>query len=270
MKNRILMVLILISSVINVYSQRNITQEEYHKIITTNAYYWGRSDFDLPLDAAKAQACEELINQISEFEKSINENDLLKRANYVKFEVEGNRTRIIFYIAKDSLYVERIVDTKPIEKEPVKENIIDIVQQKEGAKKLYIIEEMQGVKPEETTEALTSKIEIAKTESESKHVPIESDNEIIATLSQITDFNNFCTQLNRYKRKGKIYDSQSGTAPDVLENCIMAIFKDDILKALYDRGSVSRKDFLTGQTVQKPEDNYLIDSKCKVIFIKIK
>jgi hypothetical protein len=243
----------------NVYSQRNITQEEYQKIITTDTYYWGRSDFDLPLDAAKKQAREELMKQISEFEKSISENDLLKRTNLVKFEVEDNRTRIIFYVAKDSLYVEHIIDATPIENEAIQENEAGII----------VEEELQDTEIEETEEITEPIISIIEPDTELKTVPVESGNEIIDTLSQVADFNNFCTQLNRYKRQGKLYDSQSGAAPDRLENCIMAIFNNDILEALYNKGNNSRRDFLTGETTQNPEENYKNKSGIKVIFIKL-
>jgi len=241
MKNRILTLsAIIMCYAFNLYSQRSITQDEYKKIITTDAYYWGRSDFDLPLDTAKKQAREEFINQISEFAKSINQNDLMKRANYVKLEVEGNRTRIILYMPKDSLYIERVVET-PKEPEP----------------KPQIVEP----KPVVTKPVVTA--------PEQKTVKIESGNEIIRTLSQIADFDSFCIQLNRYKRQGLLFDSQSGKAPDKLENCIMAIFENDVLEALYDSGSASRKDFLSGKTVQKPEDIYKNKQGIKVIFIKL-
>jgi len=262
MKNKILISLILMCLAFNLYSQRNITQEEYQKIITTDTYFWGRSDFDLPLDAAKKQASEELINQISaEFEKSINANDLLKKANYVKFEVEGNRTRIIFYIPKDSLYVERIVETKTVVKKP-KDNKTADVQSNEVIKETAVVEKLQEVEQKKVEEPSLPIVE-------TKPVKIESSNEIINTLLQIFDFNSFCVQLNRYKRQGKLFDSQSGTLPDNKENCIMAIFRNDVLEALYDTGGISRKDFLTGKTVQKPEDDYKTKQGIKVIFIKL-
>jgi len=265
MKNKILLSLILTYSMFNVYSQRNITPEEYKKIITTDAYYWGRSDFDLPTDAAKKQALEELINQISEFEKSIIKNDLMKKAKYVKFEVEGNRKRIICYLPKDSLYIEHIMDLMTDGKEPVNENKTDTVQRKEVFQE-FVIENTQETEPEKTTETI---LPIVETKSVPEIVPDNNSNEIINTLSKIYNFNNFCVQLNRYKRQGKLYDSQNGKAPDVLENCIMAIFKNDVLEAIYDTGSISRKNLLTGETIQKPEDNYKNKPEIKVIFIKL-
>jgi len=251
MKNRTLISLILMCSMFNVYSQRNITQEEYRKIITTDAYYFGRSDFDLPLDAAKKQAQEALIKEISKIEKSISESDLLKRADYVKLEVEDNRTRIIVFIAKDSLYIRG----DEVKKDSVIKYRVDEV----------IVEKQQETKSEEIIEPVITIVEIP----EPILVPAESGNEIINTLSQLTDFNNFCTQLNRYKRQGKLFDSQKGTAPDRLENCMMAVFKNDVLEAFYDSGSISRKDFLTGNTIQKPEDDYKNKQGIKVIFIKL-
>ena len=257
MKNRILTILILMCSAFNAYSQRSITPEEYQKIITTDAYYWGRSDFDLPLDTAKKQAREKLINQISEVGKSINENDLMKRASYVKLEVEGNRTRIIFYIPKDSLYIEHLVEIKTVGKD----NKPEPVQQKEVIKE-PIVEKPKEVELKKEQEPIPPKVE-------TKPVKVESGNEIIRTLSQLIDFNSFCIQLNKYKRQGLLFDSQSGTAPDALENCIMAIFENEVLKALYDSGSSSRKDFLSGKIVQKPEDYYNNKQGIKVIFIKL-
>jgi len=204
MKNRILIGLILLTSVFNVYSQRSITQDEYQKIITTDAYYWGRSDFYMQADgadAAKAQAREELINQIAEFEKSINKNELINRANCVKFEVEGDRTRIIFYIAKDSLYIERTVETILN-----KENKTEPVKVKEAVKE-PVVEKPKEVVPVKASEPTSPVIETKLVVTEVAPVKVESGNEIINTLSQISDFNNFCIQLNRYKRQGKLFDS---------------------------------------------------------------
>jgi len=245
MKNRILTLLIIICSAFNLYSQRNITPEEYQKIITTDAYYWGKSDWDLPLDVAKKQAREELISQISEVKKVINEPDLMKKANCVKFEVEGNRARIIFYIPKDSLSIEHVVE-KPKEVEPEKEPKTNLPTEK----KLVV------------TEVATESIK-------SEPVKVESGNEIINTLSKISNFDNFRIQLNKYKRQDLLFDSQSGTPPDALENCIMAIFENGVLKALYDRGSAFRNDFLTGKIVEKPEELYKNKPNIKVIFIKL-
>ena len=260
MKNRILIVLILISSVFNVYSQRNITQEEYKKIITTDTYFWGRSDFDLPLDAAKKQAQEEFVKEISKIEKSISESDLLKRADYVKLEVEGNRTRIIVFIPKDSLYMERVVDTlKRVDDEIVIRYGTNIVEEPKKATEpsSEIVVRYPTTKP--TSVPAPAPVS----------VPIESGNEIIDTLLRIAEYDNFCMQLNKYKRQGKLFDNQSGTAPDRLENCMIAIFKNDVLEALYDKGSMSRKDFLTGKIIQNPEDNYKNKQGIKVIFIKL-
>ncbi|MCL2072764.1 MAG: hypothetical protein FWH18_02490 [Marinilabiliaceae bacterium] len=267
MKNRILIVLSLMIFAFNAYSQRSITSQEYEKIITTDAYYYGRSDFDLPLDKAKKQAREELINQISEVEKSINENELIKRANYVKFEVEGNRTRIILYIPKDSLHIEHVVEKTSVKKKSFKNNNTETVQPKDVIKE-PTVEKSLEVETEKSVLTI-SEITTVVTESDTKPVKIESNNEIINTLSQIRNFNDFCIQLNRYKHQGKLFDSQSGVAPDVLENCMMAIFQNEVLEALYDSGSTSRKDFLSGKTIQNPMEYYNNKEEIKVIFIKL-
>jgi len=281
MKNRTLILLISMCSMLSVYSQRNITQEEYKKIITTDTYFWGRSDFDLPLDAAKKQAYEELKNEMSKIEQSINESDLLKKATLVKLEVEGDRTRIIVFIPKDSLYMERVVDTV---KSVNEESVIRY-------KKDVAVEKSVTEKPKETTEPsseiivrypttkptsvpappapVSAPISVSASAPTSAPAPMKSGNEIIDTLLRIAEYDNFCVQLNKYKRQGKLFDNQSGTAPDKLENCMIAIFKNDVLEALYDKGSISRKDFLTGKTIQKPEDDYKSKQGIKVILIKL-
>jgi uncharacterized membrane-anchored protein YjiN (DUF445 family) len=158
------------------------------------------------------------------------------------------------------LYVEHVVDAIPIEKEPIQENKANTIIEE------VIVEKLQDTETEKKPELIISIIE---TDTISKPISIESGNEIIDTLSQIADFNNFCTQLNRYKRQGKLYDNQSGATPDRLENCIMAIFNNDVLEALYDKGNNSRRNFLTEETIQNPEDNYKNKSGIKVIFIKL-
>ena len=255
MKNRILTVLILMCITLNGYAQRNITPEEYQKIITTDTYYWGRSGFDLPLDTAKKQAREELINQISEFANSINANDLMQRANYVKFEAEGNKTRVIFYIPKDSLYIEQIVAVEPVS--PMEVGVEPIVNSP------------AEVKPTNIPEIISLIVKPEPIITTPEPIIIDNNNGIIRTLSQITDFANFCTQLNKYKRQGLLFDSQSGHAPDAIESCIMAVFENNILSAIYDSGSSSRKDFLSGKTLQKPVEYYKNKEGIKIIYIRL-
>ena len=96
---------------------------------------------------------------------------------------------------------------------------------------------------------------------------IEGVPEEINDLSKTRQWPEFITKFNRYNRQNKLWRSNYKQDMSNVGNCYVAIFKGEKIEAFLDKGASTRRDLISGKTIQNFETQY--NNNYKIIWIEL-
>ena len=216
-------------TVIDCFAQETMSREQEREIKISGKYYFGEcSAFD-EVDAKECALREltqaVLVTVLQESIKSEKPAELQKnmemRANTARLPQTG-KIKILAWIAKDSIYVTKTEPQQTVTPVP------------------------EPAKPEQAN-GNSSRSDIAD--------PVVKD------LADAGDYTQFVRKADSWKRQGKLIYGSRKTSFIRPDNCHIAVFSSSrTLIALLGEGNTSRKDLLTGKTIQNPEQHYSNDN----------
>jgi len=282
-KNISLTVVLLFLALMNVYGQEILPRELEREIKTSGKYYFGEcADFDEI--EAKSCALNELTQAVivSLMQQALSEkkdnlmSDLEMRANTARVQMTG-RIKILAWIEKDKLFTKDSEPKLEPQPQPVSEPNKGInpiaeptpqpqpqpVPQPEPQPEPVPIPQpepqpMQQPEPDKGIDPLAEPTPQPAPEpisSENSSLPVFSD-PIVQNLASSGTFSQFQRYAENLKRQGKIIYGIRKTAFLKPDNCYIAVFSSGTMIALLGEGNSSRVNFLTGETIQNPEQFY--------------
>jgi len=234
-------------------AQNYLSKERENEIKTSGKYYWSEcSDFK----EYEARQCaldefyrvvEDAVNQTSRQDETL--NAIKTSVRFDRLQQQG-KNKILAWVAKDSVFITAKKPTtqqvKSIEEEE------EVIWQGMQTNKIQVdtVEEEEEEIVWQPTQPVSQPQPKAVSEPEQKLDPVLSE------LVACKDYN--CVRrvaiTKGLVRGSKLNSSEGFSNP---EKCIIAVFTaDEKLSALLDAGKGARKDLLTGETIQNPEQYY--------------
>lgn len=239
-RERLILFLLLIPQ-ISVFAQNYLTDEQEQSIKLSNKYYWEEgSDFDevVAYENALNNLTERIISDVVYQTKKRDEvlKELEMKAHTGRIPQEG-MVSVVAWIAKDSVFVTS--------QRPLNPPQTTVVPQPVGKH----VEPLVVAKPQ----------------------PVLNNKEVSdIVLQELIKCKNY-KEVNKIANKhgmvkGNINSSNGFDRPEL---CYIAIFDTSwSLVALFDKGGTSRKDLLSGQTMQNLESYYRSKGCCFLYLLR--
>ncbi|GHT72443.1 hypothetical protein AGMMS50262_01130 [Bacteroidia bacterium] len=242
-KSATILTVLLLAFAPCIRAQNVLSPEREKEIKESGRYYWEECAA-FSADEAKSGAFYYLSNKIiaDAFKKSIKQDEVLKalemNANFDNLRQDGKV--VLAWIAQDSVFV---TIKKPITKTPISQ----------PAPQSETVVPQTQAKADTVTVTPSEPEPIPVSSQNTAMVPVATDNPVLQELSACKNYR----EVQRVATHNGLVTGESARGFAYPEKCIIAVFAaDGTLSALFDAGSSSRIDLLSGKTVQNPEQHY--------------